>query len=150
MLPSLVLDRTRHLNSPTFLLSHTGIIPILTPTTIRATKQPPAAAQLVHRSSAVRVSLIRLAAVADHERLKGDMDVQPTTLEEACQVIHDLRERHRSQAHQLLSWRRRAKAQVAFCSLPTERTDAQIQVSIAPFIAAAAGALLKFSLRIDF
>ncbi|XP_059481518.1 uncharacterized protein LOC132200225 [Neocloeon triangulifer] len=39
------------------------------------------------------------------------MDVQPSTLEEACQMIHELRERHRSQAHQLLSWRRRAKAQ---------------------------------------
>ncbi|KAF4523401.1 hypothetical protein B566_EDAN013484 [Ephemera danica] len=41
----------------------------------------------------------------------AEMEVEPATLEEARGVLRDLRERHRNQAHQILSWRRRAKAQ---------------------------------------
>ena len=38
---------------------------------------------------------------------------EPSSFDEARAVLRDLRERHRNQAHQILSWRRRAKAQVS-------------------------------------
>ncbi|KAJ9582046.1 hypothetical protein L9F63_003629 [Diploptera punctata] len=39
------------------------------------------------------------------------MEDQVENLEEARKIIKNLRERYRSQSHQLLAWRRRVKAQ---------------------------------------
>jgi hypothetical protein len=40
------------------------------------------------------------------------MEDQVENLEEARKIIKNLRERYRTQSHQLLAWRRRVKAQV--------------------------------------